>query len=114
MLAALRSEQTERVASLQMGPELLFPHYGVTPSRKGNGWEEKTVKSACPMRKSTTATSWKRAMLHAWLGFILLLAFYVLTFGVPDSSRKPIDEGASEQVFEEQEKDPVVLTGWRE
>ena len=27
-------------------------------------------------------------MLHAWLGFLLLLAFYVLSFGVPGSDNR--------------------------
>ncbi|MFZ2897760.1 MAG: hypothetical protein WA004_04015 [Saprospiraceae bacterium] len=35
------------------------------------------------MRTTTTESGWKRAMLHAWLGFLLLLAFYLLSFGIP-------------------------------
>jgi hypothetical protein len=41
------------------------------------------------MRKTTTAASWQRAMLHAWLGFMLLLAFYLLSFGFPRRAAGP-------------------------
>ena len=52
-------------------------------------------------------------MLHAWLGFILLLAFFVLTFGIPWSTPSSSEDGAIEQVLEGG-KNPVVFTGLRE
>ena len=66
------------------------------------------------MRKTTTDDSWKRAMLHAWLGFILLLAFYLLTFGIPWTSDELVEKDPKEQTWIGENEDPVVLTGLRE
>lgn len=33
------------------------------------------------MKGKTVGTNWKKAMLHAWLSLLLLLAFYYLSFG---------------------------------
>ncbi|MCB9285057.1 MAG: hypothetical protein H6563_13355 [Lewinellaceae bacterium] len=65
------------------------------------------------MRTTTTTASWKRAMLHAWLGFILLLAFYMLTFGIPRAKSLPVNGSDMEQVSEDDD-DSVVLTGLQE
>jgi hypothetical protein len=59
------------------------PHYGLTPSGKTGMDGKRTVKNFEPMRKTTTTGGWKWALLHAWIGFVLLLAFYALTFGTP-------------------------------
>ncbi|MBK6620890.1 MAG: hypothetical protein IPH04_03495 [Saprospirales bacterium] len=56
------------------------------------------------MRRNT----WKRAVAHAWLGFALLLAFYVLTFGWPDGSAPSKKGGQQEEAWEEG-REPMVL-----
>ncbi|MBK7408860.1 MAG: hypothetical protein IPJ40_12870 [Saprospirales bacterium] len=65
------------------------------------------------MRTTTTAASWKRAMLHAWLGFIYYWLFYVLTFGIPKGAPDPVKGRELEQVLDEG-KNPIVLTGLEE
>lgn len=63
------------------------------------------------MRKTTNTAGWKRAMAHAWLGFILLLAFYLLTFGLPPGiggARK--GEQPAKAWEGEEGKAPVVLS----
>ena len=60
------------------------------------------------MRKTTHTAGWKRAMLHAWLGFILLLAFYVLTFGIPRGGAHPKNDAAPEKAWEDN-TDPMVV-----
>ena len=47
-------------------------------------------------------------MLHAWLGFILLLAFYVLTFGIPRGGAHPKNDAAPEKAWEDN-TDPMVV-----
>ena len=50
-------------------------------------------------------------MLHAWLGFLLLLAFYVLSFGIPGSAgRLPEKESHEREVKAPPEKG-LVLSG---
>jgi len=44
------------------------------------------------MRKTSQTDGWKRAMFHAWIGFVLLLAFYFLTFGMQGGSQSPQKE----------------------
>lgn len=39
-------------------------------------------------------------MLHAWLGFLLLLAFYLLSFGMPGhKNANPAEQDTVEQVL---------------
>jgi hypothetical protein len=33
------------------------------------------------MEKPASKANWKRSMLHAWLSLLLLMAFYMLSFG---------------------------------
>jgi hypothetical protein len=39
-------------------------------------------------------------MLHAWLGFLLLMAFYLLSFGLPGrNNANPVEQKTVEQTL---------------
>jgi hypothetical protein len=60
------------------------------------------------MSKTTNDAGWKRAMAHAWLGFILLLAFYLLTFGIPRGHTASNRDQHPENAWEEGQEPLLV------
>jgi len=48
------------------------------------------------MKHSDSGANWKKALIHLWIGFLLLLFFYLLSFGSHwRQSRLPWRQGSS-------------------
>lgn len=49
-------------------------------------------------------------MLHAWLGFLLLLTFYVVSFGLPGrSGGDPVKADQLERNYHQEDEDRMAI-----